>query len=697
VDVAPESAVGGGEPAGSGSEGGRRTSVLTRLRPAGAVLTDRRRLVLASFLMLFVELALIRWTAADIVYLSHLTNFVLLASFLGIGIGFLRGGAARDLFPLAPVALATLIGFVLLFPVAIVALSGPRQVVGLHGGPPLPRWLSLSVIFLLTVVVLALIADEVARTFVRFEPLEAYRLDILGSLAGIAGFAAVSFLGLPPLGWAVLAVIALVLLLGRRAGRWQYAGVAAILLLLGAQSVLGSDHWSPYYKVHAVTHDDGSLEVSVNNVPHQTAYSLDRMKAAPTSRYHMPYARMGTAPDDVLVIGAGTGNDVAVALDQGARRVDAVEIDPVLQRLGRDHHPNRPYDDPRVSVHIDDGRAFIERTHRRYDLIILALTDSATIVTGQASLRLENYLFTTEALSQARSLLKPTGTFAMYNYYEPWLLDRYAGSVTAVYGNSPCVQLSGGEVGARLQAVLTISADGGTAGCATTWQRGSAVLAPATDDRPFPYLAQHTIPRFYLWMLGLILLAALVLIRVASGPIGQMRSYLDLAFMGAAFLLLETKNVVQFALLFGTTWFVNAAVFAGVLLSVLAAVEVARRLRLPRPQVLYGALLAALVLAWVIPPAALLSLPVPPRFLAGVAIAFAPIFLANLVFAQRFRNVGASTVAFGANLLGAMVGGALEYLALIAGYRFLLILVAALYGLAFLTGRRHLTPAVAAG
>jgi hypothetical protein len=108
---------------------------------------------------------------------------------------------------------------------------------------------------------------------------------------------------------------------------------------------------------------------------------------------------------------------------------------------------------------------------------------------------------------------------------------------------------------------------------------------------------------------------------------------------------------------------------------------------------LYVGLLVALVLAWVIPPAALLSLPVVPRFLAGVALAFAPIFLANLVFAQRFAKTGATTVAFGANLLGAMVGGALEYLALISGYRSLLLVVALLYGLAFLTGRKHLAVA----
>jgi hypothetical protein len=78
-------------------------------------LSARVRLVLASGLMLLIELALIRWTSSNNLYLVHMTNFVLLASFLGIGLGFLRAKAARDLFPLAPVLLATLVAFVLAF------------------------------------------------------------------------------------------------------------------------------------------------------------------------------------------------------------------------------------------------------------------------------------------------------------------------------------------------------------------------------------------------------------------------------------------------------------------------------------------------------------------------------------------------------------------------------------------------------
>ena len=123
-----------------------REETTGRRRP---VLPDRPRLVLASFLMLFVELALIRWTAANDIYLAHLTNFVLLASFLGIGIGFLLARRERDLFPFGPLALAVLVGFLLAFPAQTV--DGPHGWMpgGALGMPALPRWVSLSVVFLL--------------------------------------------------------------------------------------------------------------------------------------------------------------------------------------------------------------------------------------------------------------------------------------------------------------------------------------------------------------------------------------------------------------------------------------------------------------------------------------------------------------------------------------------------------------------
>ena len=117
----------------------------------------------------------------------------------------------------------------------------------------------------------------------------------------------------------------------------------------------------------------------------------------------------------------------------------------------------------------------------------------------------------------------------------------------------------GDPAGGRRQAVLTIAADGSVASCATTWQRPALASEAATDDHPFPYVTGRSIPQPYLGTLALILVASVLLVRRGGRPLRGMGAYLDLWFMGAAFLLLETKNVVQFALLFGTTWFVNAA------------------------------------------------------------------------------------------------------------------------------------------
>jgi hypothetical protein len=168
-----------------------------------------------------------------------------------------------------------------------------------------------------------------------------------------------------------------------------------------------------------------------------------------------------------------------------------------------------------------------------------------------------------------------------------------------------------------------------------------------------------------------------------------MRPYADLFFMGAAFLLLETKNIATFALLFGTTWLVNALVFAGVLVVVLAAVETTRRVRTPPLPVVWGAIAVSLAVAWVIRPEWLLAWPFVPRLVAATLLGFVPIFLANVAFAKRFAASDDSQAAFGLNLLGAIVGGCLEYAALLTGYRNLLVVAAGLYLLAFLLTPRR--------
>ena len=600
---------------------------------------DRRRrlrLLLLSFLMLFLELMLIRWGSANVLYLAYFTNFVLLASFLGIGVGFLRARSRNSHFGQAPIVLALLLGFVVLFPVQV--RDGAR-VVGIFGSPALPVWVSLPLIFVLVTAAMALVAEGVARTFATFPPLAAYRLDILGSLLGIAAFSGLALLHAPPVVWGAVVAAAFLLLLGRPLGAGQIMALLVIVLLLAAVSLTPHQYWSPYYKVSFSRSPLGVEAIKVNGLPHQSIYPTSLLRRR-NAFYLYPYRHLKRPPRDVLVVGAGNGNDVAVALSQGARHVDAVEIDPVIQAIGARDHPDHPYEDPRVSVHIDDGRAFLERSDRRYDLIVFALPDSLTLVSGQSSLRLESYLFTVQALRSVRRHLGAGGVFTMYNYYRPDVFDRFAQTVTRAFGHPPSIDLGPAGTGPRRQAVLTVGRAKNDIVRSVPWVSPARTPSVATDDWPFPYLKSRWIPRFYLVTLLLILLGSAALTRRFGGPFREMRPYVDLFFMGAAFLLLETKNVVQFALLFGTTWFVNALVFFGILLAVFFAVEVARRVTLPPAKLLYLLLTAALVIAWLVPPETLLAMPFLPRLAAAVGIAFAPVFLANLVFAQRFRDVG---------------------------------------------------------
>jgi SAM-dependent methyltransferase len=651
------------------------------------------RLVILSCLMLFVELALIRWTGSNVVYLSYFSNFVLLGSFLGIGIGFLRGKAKTNLFPYAPIALAIFVGLVLIFPVRIDRSGSELIYFGHFGTSGLPIWITLPFIFVSVAAVMALIAEGVARTFVKLEPLEAYRWDIVGSILGIVAFSVLSFLWAPPVVWGIGAAVLFWVTLRPNLRLVQTVSLVALVFVLGRESLLEYWSWSPYYKITTVVSEElDAVVIDANGVPHQSAVAVERRRTE-NPEYFIPYERANLDRlDTVLVVGAGTGTDVAIALDQGARHVDAVEIDPKLLQIGVELHPDQPYQDARVTRHVNDGRAFLEQTDQRYDLILFALPDSLTLVSGQSSLRLESYLFTVEAMEAAKSRLEPGGVFAMYNFYrEDWLVDRLAGTLQRVYGMTPCVDTVG-DVGRM--AVITVAPRSGSYSCATDapWAITDPVAAasPATDNYPFLYLRTPSIPDIYLITLGLILIASVAMIRVSSGPLRPMRGYIDLFFMGVAFLLLQTKSVVQFALLFGTTWFVNALVFAGVLTSVYLAIELARRWQPSRPGWLYAALLVSVAVAWTVPAGSLLVLDMAPRFVLTILVYFTPIFIANLVFANRFRNVEASNIAFGANLLGAMVGGLLEYAALMTGYQTLLLVVALLYGLAFLTGRRHL-------
>ena len=304
--------------------------------------------------MLFVELVLIRWAGAYVIYLSYFANFILLGSFLGIGVGFLRARREPDLFRLAPLLLVLFVGVVKALPVKIDRTGGDLVYFGVqtHG---LPTWVMLPFIFLATAAVMASIAHGVAARFSRLPALDAYRADIIGSICGIAVFSLLALLGAGPIAWG-LVVVALFVVLLRRPSVIQVVALAGLLVVFAAGTFRSGTIWSPYYRLE-VTHDGDETAIDANGVPHQTAI------VTTGSDYEDIYERLAHPPARVLVVGAGNGNDVAVALEHGATHVDAVEIDPEIQKIGAQFHPQHPYQDPRVTRIIADGRAYLERAH----------------------------------------------------------------------------------------------------------------------------------------------------------------------------------------------------------------------------------------------------------------------------------------------------------------------------------------------
>jgi hypothetical protein len=295
-----------------------------------------------------------------------------------------------------------------------------------------------------------------------------------------------------------------------------------------------------------------------------------------------------------------------------------------------------------------------------------------------ASVRLESYLFTEEALLSVRKRLADGGIFVMYNQYRwDWLVNRLAATVEKVFGRPPLLVRDGDTT--------LIAVGGGLPG--SPYESSGFERLP-TDDWPFPYMQQPRVHWLYLSMIAMLLAASLAAVAVLAPPGTLRRPDYTFLFMGAAFMLLETRSLAFFSLLFGTTWFVNSLAFAGILASVLVANLIVQRFAVRRRALLFAGLFVGLVIAFLVPPGSLLSIDsAAGRFAAGAALVFAPIFFANLVFSREFRDAEESTRAFGWNLLGAVAGGGLEYLSLVIGYRNLLWIVAACYVGALITSR----------
>src|SRR4029079_7459354 len=375
--------------------------------------------------------------------------------------------------------------------------------------------------------------------------------------------------------------------------------------------------WSPYYKI-TVSQQGPDTVVEVNNIFHQSMAPVEQKEYF----YQWPYSVFGDTFQDVLILGAGAGTDVAAALRHGVRHVDAVEIDPASIRLGREHHPDRPYSDPRVTVINDDARHFLRTTRKHYDLVVFALIDSLTMQSSFSGVRLESYMFPVESFRAVRHRLKPDGVLVVYNYFrERWLVDRLANTAAGAFGAEPRVHchdaraflgvLMAGPRLAQLTAPphvpdqVTAFNQSHAPSPARIHERDPSI-EPATDDWPFLYLRDRHIPQHYVVALAVVLVVSVLSVLATLGVLGTpstdaRRWSWQFFLLGAGFMLLETKSIIQFALLWGSTWVVASVAIASVLTMALIANAVVARKTLTRPWLVGGVLVALLVVNYFVP------------------------------------------------------------------------------------------------
>lgn len=704
------------------------------------------RIAFVSVLVLFLEMLLIRWVGTELRVFAYLQNGVLVAAFLGLGLGARNSREPKRLFPsmLALTFLAVVVrdpwGWQLGEGVTQGLAAFQDSVVWYQTlGADWPAYVRTALVAFSLVMSLMLLG-AVAYTFrplgqwlgawmdVHPSPIAAYTANILGSLLGIALFVAATVQLLPPVTWLAAAGLGLAACAvwadDGRLPRAMAVGMALALPLFAMGQSLPT-LWSPYQKLSLLPlvqpFQEGPEQcgevLQVNSISYMSMLNLDRQAMASkphlyppgeirTSHYFLPHAMVGPR-ERVLVVGSGAGNDVAAALEAGARHVDAVEIDPAIVGFGRARHPNQPYSSERVDVSIDDARAHFRNATGPYDLIWFGLLDSHTNPSAYSNVRLDHFVYTKESFRDMASLLGPEGVVVLFFAPEAeWISGRMVGLMTETFGAPPLaatIQAStvctgwGGLllVGGPPEALASVrSRVGGDP------ELAARLIDPGgypddvrltTDDWPYLYLQAPGVPRYHL-LVGLACLALGLALRRSLFRAGESMN-LPMLLLGMGFMLLEVVGVSRAALYFGTTWTVNAYIVGAIFAMILLANFVASRFPISVTGWPAAGLVVSIVALALVPTQGMASLPLALRVVVAGGFLALPVFFSGLIFVTAWAATERKDLAFGSNLLGSLLGGVASMLSMAIGFRALMFVTLLVYVGALLLLARERAPA----
>jgi hypothetical protein len=683
-----------------------------------------RQLFVLSLLGLYFEMLMIRWLSSEIQIFAYYKNFVLIACFLGFGLG-----CAMCRRRVHPVATALPIVFFTIFVAAPVAgmHDAVRNLTSLIGMTSQVQIWDLPVTDALNYTALAAAIVAVASVFACivfvFVPIgqvvgamletaprgaRGYTVNVAGSLVGILLYTLICFFYQPPAIWFLVgAVLFVAVFLRQRKAVLVFAGscilVAAALTTWADKT--STVYWSPYQKLalkpalsngeivaYWLNTNDSFYQQVLNLSPDFLERHKDLIAGEDPNwnPYNIPYHFM-PAPRSVLVLGAGMGNDVAAALRNTAAPVTAVEIDPVILKLGGILHFERPYQSPRVRIINNDARSYIQNSRDKFDLILFSLLDSHTTASSYSNIRIDNFVYTAEAISRAREMLSPDGLMVVKFQVQvgsDWIGERLGGLMQQAFHQAPFQIESFSHYGAGGHfyidgspvAMRRIIENPDLVNRITLARESHATLT--TDDWPYFYQKERGLPAAVLAMGGFLIFLSWYMIRRMTGfarressPMWSLHFFL----LGAGFMLLEAQIISKMALLFGTTWVVNSIVVSGLLVLIVIANLIFERWPSYSLAVPYAGLIISAMAAYFVPVHSLLFESLTLRISVATLLLCMPILFAGMVFVRSFAEMKFSGAALGWNLFGAVLGGMLETISQATGMRALTLIAVVLY------------------
>jgi SAM-dependent methyltransferase len=668
-----------------------------------------RLIVLVTMLSLLLELVMIRWLASVFPVYSFYKNFTMLACFLGLGAGY----AVAEKQPCAP---ALVLPMLALFVGVIMLLrydTGATYLIfsiGWLSTFDMPVYFLLGASFIICACICYPVGQLCGKLLHSSNSLNAYSLNLGGSILGVIALFVMSLYWTPPVIWfAVTGGMLLLFVLSR--DEFLTVGIASFCVLMAvlAWPVQPETQriYSPYQLLERTAKADGLMQILSGGSYYQKVYNFadnrrgveDDADRFVRAYYEFPY-NFKKAPERVAIVGAGSGNDVATALRMGAAHVDAIEIDPAIAFLGKKYHPEHPYDDPRVNLEINDARNFFRTANQQYDLIVYGVLDSHTALSHASNLRVDSYVYTREGIAEAYRLLKPGGvmsiSFTLVNdalgFKLSKILSELPGAakplaVRVRYDYVRTTAFIAKKGGAVTMPDGNAFASMGFTDVSNYFSQAYPESAVPTDDWPFFYMVERSFPVTYMIALGMVLLLSYYFVRKTIGftdPID--RSYLPFFFLGSGFMLVETKAITELGLHLGGTWFVIAAAILLVLimafLANLIVTRTARNWAGPAYVGLFASLLVGYFLAtshgeWTF------GSPLMQLALSCIVLTI-PLFFAGIIFSSLIgeARINIST-AFAYNLMGALFGGVMEYNSMYFGFAFLYLLALGFYALAW--------------